>query len=144
MVNWWILGAGFPIDTETTEDVDNGHSKEHWSDCGGSSPDFSRGFSQHLASRHLKICLALLMYYYVVPSLELGQLFSFQSFRWASDQAKLHPNWGPDLCKSRRCAHSPIGVPSNVHCQHPPRSPVPIGKPAPKFGWNSPMIHLFL
>ena len=37
-----------------------------------------------------------------------GQLF--QSFRWASVQAKLHPDWGPDLCESRRRAHSPIGV----------------------------------
>ena len=33
-----------------------------------------------------------------------------QSFRWASVQAKLHPDWGPDLCESRRRAHSPIGV----------------------------------
>ena len=39
-----------------------------------------------------------------------GQLLPLQSFRWASVQAKLHPDWGPDLCESRRCAHSPIGV----------------------------------
>ena len=44
-----------------------------------------------------------------------GQPFSSQSFRWLSDQAKFHQDWGPDLCESRRRAHSPIGVPSNVH-----------------------------
>ena len=40
----------------------------------------------------------------------IEQLFPLQSFRWASVQAKLHPDWGPDLCESRRRAHSPIGV----------------------------------
>ena len=39
-----------------------------------------------------------------------GQPFSFQLLRLASDQAKLHPDWGPDLCESRRRAHSPIGL----------------------------------
>ena len=35
MVHWWILGAGFPIDTgpETTEDVDMDIRRKHQSDC---------------------------------------------------------------------------------------------------------------
>ena len=35
MVHWWILGAGFPIDTgpETTEDVDMDIRRKHRSDC---------------------------------------------------------------------------------------------------------------
>ena len=32
------------------------------------------------------------------------------AFRWASDLAKFYRDWGPDLCESRRLAHSPIGV----------------------------------
>ena len=36
---------------------------------------------------------ALLTYYYVVPRPTL----LIQSFCWASDQAKLHPDWGPEL-----------------------------------------------
>ena len=54
------------------------------------------------------------------------------AFRWASDLAKFYQDWGPDLCESRRRAHSLIGVSFECPYQHPPWSPVSIGKPAPK------------
>ena len=48
------------------------------------------------------------------------------------DQAKFYQDWGPDLCESRRRAHSPIGVSFECPYQHPPWFPVSIGMPAPK------------
>ena len=43
-----------------------------------------------------------------------------------------HNHLHVDLCESRRRAHSPIGVSFECPYQHPPWSPVSIGKPAPK------------
>ena len=67
----------------------------------------------------------------------IGKLWAILSFmtsreNWASDLAKFYQDWGPDLCESRRRAHSPIGVSFECPYQHPPWSPVSIGKPAPK------------
>ena len=81
MVHWWILGAGFPIDTGDHGGCWYGHSN---------------------------------------------------AFRWASNLAKFYLDWGPDLCESRWRAHSLIGVSFECPYQHPPWSPVSIGKPAPK------------
>ena len=93
----------------------------------GSSPDFSRGFSRHGAPRPLSWTFfqcTLLSY----P----GQPSYSHAFRWASDLAKFYQDWGPDLCESRWRAHSLIGVSFECPYQHPPWSPVSIGKPAPK------------
>ena len=61
-----------------------------------------------------------------------GQPSYSHAFRWASDLAKFYQDWGPDLCESRWRAHSLIGVSFECPYQHPPWSPVSIGKPAPK------------
>ena len=82
----------------------------------GSSPDFSRVFSWHGASRPLSWTFfqcTLLSY----P----GQPSYSHAFRWASDLAKFYQDWGPDLCESRRRAHSLIGVSFECPYQRPPR-----------------------
>ena len=78
-------------------------------------------FGKRFSKKKIKTCLSY-------P----GQLSSSHAFRWASDLAKFYQDWGPDLCESRKRAHSPIGVSFECPYQYPPWSPVSIGKPAPK------------
>ena len=139
MVYWWILGAGFPIDTGDHggcwyEHLNLAESiKSTAFDRLGDlvpqvrAPDFSRGFSRHGAPRPLSwtFFLCTLLSYPGQPSYS-------HAFRWASDLAKFYQDWGPDLCESRWRAHSLIGVSFKCSYQHPPWSPVSIGKPAPK------------
>ena len=89
--------------------------------------EFSRGFSRHGAPRPLSWTFfqCTLLSYPDQPSYS-------HAFRWASDLAKFYQDWGPDLCESRWRAHSLIGVSFECPYQHPPWSPVSIGKPAPK------------
>ena len=89
----------------------------------GSSPDFSRGFSQHGAPWPLSWTS-----FQCTPLSYPGQPSYSHAFRWASDLAKFYQDWGPDLCESRWRAHSLIGVSFECPYQHPPWSPVLIGK----------------
>ena len=94
----------------------------------GSSPDFSRLFHD-IALQGL--CLETFFQCTILSY--PGQPSYSHAFRWASELAKFYQDWGPDLCKSRWRAHSPIGPVFSFECpyQHPPWSPVWIGKPAP-------------
>ena len=105
----------------------------------------SPGFSQHGAS------WTLYWTFFLCTILSNpGQPSYSDAFRWATDLAKFYQDWGPDLCESLRRAHmhSLTGVSFECPHQHPPWSPVSIGKPAPKiqqwtiyfcrwgFGWD--------
>ena len=127
MVHWWILGAGFPIDTGDHGGCWQWTFEEHRSDCEHVyvirtsrvlSPDGAwperwlsgmievgtrtfQGFSRHLASRHLNLSSSspvLLCRTQANPS-HFNQ-FSFFSEKFDQHQRDLTTNWGLKLVKS--------------------------------------------